>query len=343
MLYVGLDVHAKQITGCVLNQNGNVIKRWQVRTLIKLLCELKSLGQPLEICFEASCGYGTMFRDLQPLAERVVVAHPGLLRLIFQSKHKHDRADALKLAKLLYLGEVPTVHVPSANVQAWRETITLRRRFVEKRTRAKNGIRALLRSLRMQAPSRSSLWSKRGLAWLRELPFAQPMHALRRDLLLDEIESLTVQIRRIERALQKYADGCPAVQLLRTIPGIGPRTAEAVVAYLDDPRRFAHSKKVAAYFGLVPSQDQSGGTNRLGHITRQGSSSVRHLLTEAVWQSTRRSPTVQAYFARIHRGDRARRKIAVVATAHYLVRVMWSMLKRGRKWQETVTATKTES
>ena len=65
---------------------------------------------------------------------------------------------------------------------------------------------------------------------------------------------------------------------------------------------------------------------------------MRHLLVEAVWQAVRRSPTVRAFFNRIHRDDKERRKIAVVATAHYLARVMWAMLKHGTLWKETVTA-----
>ena len=117
-------------------------------------------------------------------------------------------------------------------------------------------------------------------------------------------------------------------------PGVGTRTAEAVLACIDNVRRFRRIKQVGAYFGLVPSQDQSGSTNRLGHITREGSATVRHLLTEAVWQAIRHSPTVRAYQARIQRDDPDRKKIAIVATAHYLVRVMWAMLKHGTLWKE---------
>ena len=104
------------------------------------------------------------------------------------------------------------------------------------------------------------------------------------------------------------------------------------------PHRFPDSKRVGAYFGLVPSQDQSGSTNRLGHITREGSATVRQMLTEAVWQAVRRSPTMRAYLERVQRGEADRRKIATVATAHYLVRVMWSMMKHGRLWKETTAA-----
>ncbi len=115
---------------------------------------------------------------------------------------------------------------------------------------------------------------------------------------------------------------------------MGVRTAEAVASFLDNPLRFSNSKAVGRYFGLVPSQDQSGRTNRLGHITREGSSTVRRLLTEAAWQAIRRSPTVRAYFERIRRGDPERKKIALVATAHYLIRVMYALLRRGELWQK---------
>ena len=123
---------------------------------------------------------------------------------------------------------------------------------------------------------------------------------------------------------------------LRSIPGVGVRTAEAVAAFIDDPHRFGDAKAVGRYFGLVPSQDQSGDRNRLGHITREGPAVVRQLLAEATWQALRRSPTVRAYFERVRRGDPQRKKIALVATAHYLVRVMWALLKRGTTWEEGV-------
>jgi transposase len=134
--------------------------------------------------------------------------------------------------------------------------------------------------------------------------------------------------------LNHQAGRSPAVARLRSIPGVGARTAEALVAFIDDPHRFRDAKAVGRYFGLVPSQDQSGDRNRLGHITRKGPAVVRQLLAEATWQALRRSPTARAYFERIRRDDPQRKKIALVATAHYLVRVMWALLKRGTDWEE---------
>jgi transposase len=334
MFYVGLDIHTKHISVCALNETGQVVRRARVRGIQEMMAILSGLPDRFEVCYEASCGYGHFHDLLRPLAARVLVAHPGQLRLIFRSKDKNDRNDAERLAKLLYLGETPTVHVPSLEVRNWRELINCRSQVIAKRTRAKNAARALLRSAGVVPPRQPALWTKKGLAWLRQLDLPTPSQQLRRDLLLEEIETLVRQVRRIEQQLSHQAQHTPAVAQLRSIPGVGIRTAEAVAAFVDDPHRFGNAKAVGRYFGLVPCQDQSGDRNRLGHISREGAPVVRQLVAEAAWQAQRRSPTVRAYFERVRRGDPQRKKIALVATAHYLVRVMWAMLKRGTLWEE---------
>jgi transposase len=338
MFNVGLDIHTKRIAFCVLSDKGQLVQRGQVRRLDEMLRILQALPDRFEVCYEASCGYGHFHDLLQPLAARVLVAHPGQLRLIFRAKNKNDRNDAERLAKLLYLGETPTVHVPSLEVRTWRELINCRSQVIAKRTRAKNAARALLRSAGITPPQHPSLWTKQGLVWLRQQELPTPSQQLRRDLLLEEIETLLRQVQRIEQQLIHQAQHTPAVTQLRSIPGVGIRTAEAVVAFVDDPDRFRNAKAVGRYFGLVPCQDQSGDTNRLGHITREGAPVVRQLVAEAAWQAQRRSPTVRAYFERVQRDDPQRKKIALVATAHYLVRVMWAMLKRGTLWEEKAPA-----
>jgi transposase len=336
MFHVGLDIHSKRISICALNETGQVIHRSQVRSIEEMLRVLEGLPERFEVCYEASCGYGHYHDLLRPLAVRVLVAHPGQLRLIFRSKNKNDRNDAERLAKLLYMGETPTVHVPTLEVRTWRELINCRSQVIAKRTRAKNTLRALLRSAGVSAPTAPSLWTKSGLKWLRRLELPTASQQLRRDLLLEEIETLVRQVRRIELQLNRQARRTSAVALLRTVPGVGARTAEAVAAFIDDPQRFRNAKAIGRYFGLVPCQDQSGDWNRLGHITREGAPVVRQLLAEAAWQAQRRSPTVGAYFERAQRDDPQRKKIALVATAHYLVRVMWAMLRHGTVWQEKV-------
>jgi len=170
MLYVGLDIHTKHIAVCVLNETGQLVQRARVRGLEDMLRLLQGLPDRFEVCYEASCGYGHYHDLLQPLAARVLVAHPGQLRLIFRSKSKNDRNDAERLAKLLYLGETPTVHVPSLDVRTWRALSNCRSQVIAKRTRAKNALRALLRGAGVVPPRSPDLWTKKGLAWLAHIP-----------------------------------------------------------------------------------------------------------------------------------------------------------------------------
>jgi len=169
---------------------------------------------------------------------------------------------------------------------------------------------------------------------LTEVTFDHSATTLERDMTLDDLAHCETKIKRVEQELQTIAKDDSGVTLLQTIPGVGPRTAEAFVAYVDRPQRFRRTKQIGAYFGLVPSQDQSGASNRLGHITREGPSVMRRLLTEAAWQGVRLSPSMQSRYERIRKGDPQNRKIALTAISHYLVRVMLAMLKRGETWNE---------
>lgn len=332
MRYVGLDAHWKQSTLCVLDERGRKIQsrtvpgRWS-----EVLEEVGRIRRPFAICFEASTGYGYLHDRLRRLARRVVVAHPGQLRLIFRSKRKNDRADAEKLAKLLYLDAVPPIHVPSSDVRSWRRMIGHRQKLIGERARVKNSIRAMLRSQGILAPQ--GLWSRRGEGWLQTAELSTALDAVQRDVLLERLRGMNEMIARVECTLNRVAARHPGIALLKTIPGVGNRTAEAVVAWVDDPRRFHRVSRIGSYFGLVPSQDASGPVNRLGHITREGPSAVRGLLAEAAWQAIRRSDRVRAFYERVRRGDYERRKIALVATAHYLLRVMLTMLQTGEVWR----------
>jgi len=332
MWYVGLDVHFRRSSYCVLDPGGRVVEEKTVKGPVrKVLAELAQVKRRFAIVYEASCNYGYLHDELSKIAVRVVVAHPAQLRLIFKSKRKNDRIDAKKLAKMLLLDMVPTVHVPSPRVRAWRGMIEHRQRQIDERTRVKNGLRALLRGRGIEAPK--SLWTKAGLAWLRALPLEEPLDAIRRDDLVSRLELLHAAVRRVEAVLNDIGAKHPGVVLLRSIDGVGIRTAEAVVAYIDQPARFARNKAIGSYFGLVPCQDASGGKNRLGHITHDGPATVRRLLTQAAWQGIRRSAEIRAYYERIRRDDPDRKKIAIVATMHYLVRVMLAMLRTGEVWR----------
>jgi len=345
MLYVGLDVHQKRSSLCILGDDGKLVNQELVNGPWPMVIDrLRKLDQPFRVCYEASCGYGHLYDRIAklPMASQVTVAHPGQLRLIFRSKRKFDRVDAHKIAKLLYLDEVPRVHVPNLDVRGWRKLIEFRQKLLGRRTAVKNQIRAMLRGNGISGGAvGKSPWTNKGIAALRRVELGTDAERLAMDLAIEELAELTAKVKRVERELAKVAAGHPGMTLLMTVPGVGIRTAEAFLAYVDDIRRFRRSRQVGAYFGLVPRLDSSAGKDRFGHITRDGPPTVRKLLCEAAWVAVRRDPGVRARFERIVNGDPNRRKIAIVAIAHYLARVMAAMLRSGEVWRETAAATAT--
>jgi transposase len=337
MLTVGLDVHFRKSSLCILDDNGKMLRELQVQGhWDKVVEELGRIKDPFQICYEASLGYGHLYEQIGklPKAKKTVVAHPGQLRLIFRSRKKHDRVDAQKIAKLLYLDQVPPVYVPRQEVRSWRGLIEWRQKLLGRGVMVKNQIRSLLKGCGIVPLKGPQLFTKKGIAWLLQQTFPTVHEALRRDMLADELQEHKQRMRRVEEALAKIAEGHAGMAILQSIPGVGPRTAEAFLAYVDDPKRFGYSRDVGSYFGLVPCQDASADKNRLGHITREGPATVRKLLTEAAWQGTLRSARIRSHFEKVKGGDVCKRKIALVATARWLCVVMLAMLKTGECWRK---------
>ena len=124
-----------------------------------------------------------------------------------------------------------------------------------------------------------------------------------------------------------------------TIPGVGIRTAETFVAWVDDVTRFRNNRQLGSYFGLVPCQDASADKNRLGHITRDGPPVMRKLICEATWTAVKRCPAFRAFLERVMGGKPERKKIALVATMHRMIRVMGAMLRSGEAYRAAAVAT----
>ena len=125
---------------------------------------------------------------------------------------------------------------------------------------------------------------------------------------------------------------CPAAQRLRTHPGVGALTALAFVLIIGDSERFQCGKQIASYLGLVPLEDSSGKRQRLGHITKQGSSILRFLLVEAAQVTVRSVPEWRSQY--FHLAMRRGRKIAKVAMARRLAIRLYGMMRKGWDYEQ---------
>lgn len=254
------------------------------------------------------------------------------------TKRKTDRDDALRLAQLEALGQLPEVVVPDKRVREWRALIAHRQALVTQRVAAQNRIRSILLGQGLPAPRGSRAWTAAGLAGIAQ--YARPLAACgpdelwrgMLDLALTAYRQADELVAAAEAKLDAIGKADRRVQLLDTVPGLGPRTAEAVVAHLDDPKRFKTGKQVSAYGGLVPRQFQSGEDDRRGRITKRGPAVLRKLLVQCAWAMLRYNRWARAVFERLSRG-KARRKQAVVALARKVLVRCWAMLRDGAAWR----------
>jgi transposase len=254
-------------------------------------------------------------------------------------KKKNDRSDALKAAQLSAVNQLREVHIPVIEVRQWRSLIAFRQQLVRRRGRSKNHIRDLLLSEGQVLPRGGKCWTQLGVARLEALckPLSEcGLHELWRgqlDIELRQLRQVQQEISAAEEKLDAIAVADPRIALLRTIPGVGPRLSEAIVALLDQPERFQHAREVSAYIGMVPKELDSGETQRRGRITRHGSRLVRSLLVEVAWAGLRYNPWVRETYQRISGGKKSRKKIAIVAVGRRLLVRCWAMLRDGTSWR----------
>jgi transposase len=255
-------------------------------------------------------------------------------------KRKTDRDDALKLAKLALLDQLTIVHMPSPAQRQKRRLILHRRSVVARRTQSRNAIRSIFSQQGVALVRGSKQWTIAGVEQLHEharpLAECEDLLDLWRGRLHAELQLMAdadAQLKSFDRKLDALAKEDPRVELLQTIKGVGPRVAEAVVSHLDDPRRFTSAEHVAGYAGLVPKQIESGEMSRFGHITRRGPSLLRSMLVESAWVVWRHNAWARAWVAKISRGSRARRKIAIVALARRLLTILWAMLRDNQPFR----------
>jgi transposase len=254
------------------------------------------------------------------------------------TKRKTDKDDALRLAQLEALGQLPTVATPPPQTRQWRSLIAYRQVLVGRRCAGQNRIRALLVGQGLPAPRGHRAWTELGLQGIGQ--HAKPLAECGGDelwrglleLALTEYRQVRALLEQAEAKLDALAQADEGVQIWESIPGVGPRTAEAVVAHLHQPERFQTGKQVSAYVGLVPKQFQSGETDRRGRITRRGPALRRKLLVECAWVMLRYNSWARAVYQRLSRG-KARKKQAIVAVARKLLVRCWAMLRDKARWR----------
>lgn len=337
---IAIDLGRHNSVGCVYDRRTRAHTFRTLDTTPADLDRLLARHKGVLVVIEACANAGWVHDRACAAGHPVKVANTAAEAWKFKHlKRKTDRDDALRLAELEAIGQLPTVVMPDPVTRQRRMLIAFRQELVGRRVAGQNRIRALFAAAGLSTPRGHRAWTEAGLLAIgthaKGLAECGPEELWRGmlGLALAEYGTLVAQIAEVERRLDESAKSDPATLLLETIPGLGRRTAEAVATHLGDARRFASAKQVGAFAGLVPSQYQSGVTDRRGRITRRGPAILRKLLVECAWCMLRYNPWAREVYKRLTAGGQARKKPAVVALARKILVRCWAMLRDGVPWR----------
>jgi transposase len=346
MQYLGIDLHCKQMTVSLRNQNGDVLLRRQVSTRWPKMEEFRNqlhlalaAGEKYVAVVEV-CGFHDWLVHWLRQDERchqVLVVQP-----LGRSASKTDRRDAHGLSELLWVnrerllrGErvhgVRTVQVPSAEEQADRCLTQARERLVRRRTQTLNQIHKILRrrNLEWERPTKT-FQTVKVRQWLKTLPLA-PIDRVAMDQLLVQWALWDEQLVAADGWIRERFLANPKAQLLATMPGVSRFISLAIACRIAPIERFPQGRSLANFLGLTPGCRSSGDTERVGSITKIGSRMVRYLLAQAIQHLLRRDASIRAWYLRIRR--RRGSKVARVAVMRRTATIMWRMLSTGEPWR----------
>lgn len=329
MDYVGIDLHKRESQIFVFTADGKVHEK-RIKTdrahFAKALPQLAAAGSRMLI--EASTESAWAAKALKDLGYDVIVADPNYSAMYGQRQGrriKTDRRDARALAEACRIGNYRVAHQSSDEARRRRNLLTTREQLIGMRTKCIVTTRAILRqhgyALRK---GEAETFPRR----VRELELGAEVGAAVTPLLV-MAESLSTQIAGVDARLEAIVESDERVRKLTSVFGVGPVTAVAFQATIEDPKRFKNAHKAEAYLGLVPGEHSSGDGTRRTSITKTGSRLMRWLLVQAALVFMRhgrsRAPGLLTWVQGV--AQRRGTKVARVALARRLAGILFAILR----------------
>jgi len=331
-MYIGLDVHKKHVYATVKRKDGRIVEQRNFENDKKSLQEfVASLRRGKHhAVLEASSSWMQTYDFLEAQGIDVCLAHPLKLRAIAEERIKNDRIDSETLAELLRLDGIPKCWVPPAEIRELRNITRHRASLTRTRTQIKNEIHSLLAKKGVKAEF-SDLFGKEGIEFLKSLK----LNTTERTMLtsyLKVLEPLTNEIAATSRYITLLANRRKEVQLLLTIPGINVYSAMLILAEIGDIKRFRSAGSLCCWAGLVTSVYKSDETVYYGRITKQGSKWLRWILAQCAYIAIRHPGRIRDFYLRVEK--RRGNKVAIVATARKMLRIIYYMLTRNEPYRD---------
>jgi transposase len=321
MWIIGCDFHPGFQQVAIFDNQSGAIEEKKLHHPRQAIEFYRGLEGEVLVGMEAGSPCQWFRRLLQECGHQLWVGDATRIRAAETRRQKTDRRDAELILRLMLEGRFPRIWVPTEAERDVRQLLMDRHHRMRLRTKVKNQLQSLALNQGLQRGRR--LWSIEGMQQLRELPMME--HAgRRRDQLLRTMAELDAQIAALDGLVRREAEAREEARRLMTHPGVGPQTALAMVLTLGEVSRFAGSKQVASYLGLTPREHSSGGKQRLGHISKQGSSFLRFLLVEAGQTAVRGDAQLQRAYRRLA-AQKSRAVAKVMVARRLAIRLYWML------------------
>lgn len=330
---VGLDIAKNVFQAHGVDADGAVVFRKRLSRLkvIDFFSELAPCLVGVEACATAH----HWARTLRELGHAVKLMPPAYVKPYVKSQ-KNDAADAEAICEAVTRPTMRFSEVKSVEQQSVLSMHRLRAMLIRHRTRLANTIRAHMAEFGLVAPI-----GRMGLERLIHIICDEaddrisPM--VRRALghLVNQHDQQVVQILDLDRQIVAWHRNNEVSRRLATIPGIGPLAASALAATIGDAKVFRSGRALSAWLGLVPRQNSSGGKERLGAISKRGDGYIRSLLvvgSMAVIKHAQRHGSKRPWLVKLL--ERRTAKIAAIALANKIARMVWALMTREETYRE---------
>ena len=324
---IGLDVGDRRSVAIILSPDGEVLEELKIPTTKAGLRSAFGARKPSRTALEVGTHSAWIEQELKGMGHEVFVANPRKVRLIGHSGRKSDRIDAEVLARLARLDPELLAPIRHRKPDARRDLLMMRARdcVIASRTRLINHCRAEVKTFGERLPTTSAAaFARKARAFVAKdlRPMLWPM--------LDQIQSLTDQVRYFDREIKRLCEEEYAeTARLTQVQGVGPITALCFVLTLEDPSHFRNGRSVGAYLGMTPRQHESGDSSPELHITKAGDRTLRRLLVSCaqyILGPFGEESDLRDWGLRLAaRGGKNAKKRAVVATARKLSAILYAL------------------
>jgi len=330
--YVGVDYHTKFAVATRMNRDGNIISTDKIdNTKEDIRGYLSTLPSGTKVALESTGNWYAFVEWAHDLPLDIVLSHPQKTRVIAESRIKTDTINSKVLADLLRTNYLPQSYLAPADVRDIRELIRFRTTIVRMKALFETKIyNAVYKNGEKIMATRSD--GRKARAEIAKMNL-RPVYQDEINSCLAICDYFKTQIKQYDEEVERKATMDDDCKLLMTIPGISFFGALLITSELGDWRRFASSRKLASYAGLVPSTYSSGGRTRHGAITKQGSKNLRFILLQAITHLARRDARFGKMYTRIKIKHGA--KTARIAVSRKLLCVIFAMLRSRQPFQIT--------